>query len=186
MRRETTDNTFDRLFRQHYANLVTYASLMVDEDDAKDIVQDVFSWLLKHSEKIRSMQGEAGAKYLMRSVYNGCMNRIRDKKYEHAYRCWLHSGMERDLSAFDPDRDTVIFKLFTEDIRRDVFRVVEKLPAGRREVFVLAYQEGLPHKRIAEITGTSVSTVENQLYAALKTLRGELLGEESRKLFKTG
>ncbi len=61
MRRETTDNTFDRLFRQHYANLVTYASLMVDGDDAKDIVQDVFSWLLKHSEKIRSMQGEAGA-----------------------------------------------------------------------------------------------------------------------------
>lgn len=185
MIREITDNTFDRLFRQHYAGLVTYACLMVDEDDAKDIVQDVFSWLLKHPGKIRSATG-GGAKYLLRSVYNGCLNRIRDKKTDSTYRCWLHQGMERDLSAYDPDKDSVISKLFTEDIRRDVYRVVEKMPPMRREVFLLAYQEGLPHKRIAEVTGTSVSTVENHLYAALKTLRGELNGEANQKIFKIG
>ena len=94
--------------------------------------------------------------------------------------------MEQEYSAYDPDKDPFIRKLFKEDIRKNIDSKVAELPPRSREAFLLFYKEGLSHKTIAEIMGISVSTVENQLYSALRTLREALSGEKKEKKFVLG
>ena len=57
----TTNNTFDGIFRSFYSRLLRYASLMVSPDDAKDVVQGVFVWLLQHPSKMLDLQNGGGA-----------------------------------------------------------------------------------------------------------------------------
>lgn len=186
MRKKTTDNTFDSLFRRHYANLVNYACLLVPEDDAKDIVQNVFSWLLEHPDTLSRIQNGETASYLLKSVYNGCMNHIRNKKHDMVYREWIGNGVKQDYMCYDPDNDSLIRRLFTQDLTREIDALIDALPPRSREVFILAYHDRMPHKRIAEVMGTTVSTVENQLYSSLKSLRESLRGEKKEKFFKIG
>ena len=56
----TTNNTFDGIFRSFYSRLLRYASLMVSPDDAKDVVQGVFVWLLQHPSKMLDLQNGGG------------------------------------------------------------------------------------------------------------------------------
>ena len=50
------------------------------------------------------------------------------------------------------------------------------LPERCREIFRRSYLEGQSHREIALELGISVSTVDNQIYKALKLMR-EKLGE---------
>ena len=185
----TTNNTFDGIFRSFYSRLLRYASLMVSPDDAKDVVQGVFVWLLQHPSQMLVLQNGGGCnliQYLLRRVYNGCLNHLRSRKNDSDYRNWLHGSHAQEYAAYDPDGDNLIRRLFSQDFDRELRRCVDSLPPRGREAFVLAFHEGMSHARIAEIMGVSVSTVENHLYSALKSLRARLGGKKDEFFFKLG
>ena len=48
------DIVYRQLFRKYYANLLFYATRMVGEEDAEDVVQDVFEKLLNYSGRFES------------------------------------------------------------------------------------------------------------------------------------
>jgi RNA polymerase sigma-70 factor (ECF subfamily) len=50
-------------------------------------------------------------------------------------------------------------------------KVVEQLPERRRAVFELCFLKEFTYRETAEVLGISIKTVENQMGAALKTLR---------------
>lgn len=52
-----------------------------------------------------------------------------------------------------------------------LFKAIEKLPLNQRTAFVLHKVEGLPQAEIANIMGTSVSSVESLIVRALRNLR---------------
>ena len=176
MRKAQTANSFDFFFRKYYAPLVSYASLMLEEQDAKDVVQGVFVWLLQHPDKwhdISSGEQDPGP-YMARSDYNACLNKIRGKQSEKSYYDWLKYRSEQDYSVYNPEKVPFIQALFTKEMKRRVEEIADELPARCKEAFLLAYMEGLPHRRIAKIMGVSQSTVENHLYNALKFIRKRL------------
>ena len=187
MSEQATNSTFDSIFRSYYSRLLRYASLIVGPDDAKDIVQGVFVWLLQHPAKMRdlSVGGECEiSQYLLRSVYNACLNHLRTRKHDSEYRNWLYDSSIQSYAMYDPDGDNLIRKLFSQDFERELNRCLDALPPRAKETFILAYREGMGHSRIAEIMGVTVSTVENHLYSALKTLRLRLGGKKDEIFFK--
>jgi len=82
--------------------------------------------------------------------------------------------MEQAYTAYDPDNDPVIRKLYSEDLSYLLNDAIDSLPKRCREVFILSHIEGIPNRRIADILGISLSTVENHIYNALKILRSKL------------
>ena len=51
---ENFDITYKALFRRYYPNLIFYATRLVGEEEAEDVVQDVFVELWKRKDTIEA------------------------------------------------------------------------------------------------------------------------------------
>ena len=165
---------FNELFYSHWPHLVRYASLIIGDDtDAQDVVQTVFLNLWDERAKLKSDTNLDA--YLMRSVYNRSLNRLRSNLVWHRYHSWYSAQINRELSAcYDPDRNDVITRLFGKEYSRALEEAIASLPEKCREVFILRYCDSLSAKETAARLGISVSTVNNQVFKALGILRDKL------------
>ena len=64
---ENFDLTYKALFRRYYPSLIFYATRLVGEEEAEDVVQDVFVELWKRKDSIEI--GEQIQAFLYRAVY---------------------------------------------------------------------------------------------------------------------
>ena len=81
------------LFRQHYGKMIHLArTLLHDDAEAQDVVQDVFARLLENEYQMTGGKTEA---YLMSAVRNGCLNRIRKMQLRERFK-HLHPLGEAD------------------------------------------------------------------------------------------
>ena len=69
---EHFDLTYKSLFRRYYTNLLFYATRIVGEEDAEDVVQDVFVELWKRKDTMKV--GEQIQAFLYRAVYTRALN----------------------------------------------------------------------------------------------------------------
>ena len=68
------------LFKQHYREMYRLASIMLHDDaESKDIVHDVFAYIL---ESGKDLKADTAVAYLMTSVRNRCLNRIRNMEIQ--------------------------------------------------------------------------------------------------------
>lgn len=71
--------TLDEIYREHgHAVLRRARRMLRDEDDARDVVQDVFLDLHRHPERFAARSSLAT--YLYAAATHACLNRIRDGK----------------------------------------------------------------------------------------------------------
>lgn len=170
---------FNEIYELHYLSVRLYADLMLDSDDAEDIVQDVFLNLWLHRDGLDETLSLRG--YLLRSVYNSALNLLKKKKHAGDY----YSSCEKEIEEmgynyYDPDSCDIIRRLYNADLRADLQAAIDSLPARCQEVFTLSYLQDMPSKEISRKLGISLSTVDNHIYSALKHLRNKLGG------YKTG
>ena len=165
--------SFNRLYELHWANLVSYAALIAGEKSAKDIVHDVFLkvWLnranLQDKETLRP--------YLMRSVYNMSLNVLRNTASMEFVDTYLDNQIDfRSATEADPDKSEIVRRLYDKDAALQIDKAIARLPERCQEIFRRSYIDGLSHKEIAVDMGISLSTVDNQIYKALKILRSLL------------
>ena len=64
---ENFDITYKALFRRYYPSLIFYATRLVGEEEAEDVVQDVFVELWKRKDHIEI--GDQIQAFLYRAVY---------------------------------------------------------------------------------------------------------------------
>lgn len=151
----------------HWACLLSYARKIVG-DHAEDVLQDVFVNVWLKRDRLRDdIKPDA---YLIRSVYNACIDRIRSKKYEG----WGDNLDEDKLLSNNPDSIITDEQLRTIDIRGQLNTALKLLPPRCRQVFQLSYIEGYTAAEISSILEISVSTVNNQIHKSLQILRKEL------------
>ena len=164
---------FNELYKLHYYSLYSYAELLLEQDDAKDVVQDVFLnvWLHRESlDKTLSIRG-----YLLRSVYNSALNIFKKKNHSDNYQSIYKKEIEEiGYNYYDPDSCDIIRRLYNQDLRSEIDAAINSLPERCKEVFSLSYLEDIPSKEISQMLGISLSTVENHIYSALKQLREKL------------
>jgi RNA polymerase sigma-70 factor (sigma-E family) len=160
------------LFRDHHAELVRLALLMVkDLPTAEDVVQDVYISLHRRS---RAQAIDTPLPYVRAAVLNGCRSVLRRRGIARrvglTYRAWIGDGTTALASA---ESEVIL----SED-RRQVLGALARLPRRRREVLVLRYYLGLSEAEIAAVLGISAGTVKSTAARALAALARDL-GEPS-------
>ncbi len=152
----------ETLFNEYYIQLHRYAfTILKDDDEAKDIVQNVFLTLWEKGDQIRIQRSVKA--YLFRSIYNESINYIRKKDAQQ--RHYLQS-VQQDATA----TDTAVGEE-AEVWRKRIDDVLNTLPPQCREVFVKSRAEQKKYVEIASELGIAVKTVEAHMTKALKLIR---------------
>jgi len=162
------DNTaFEELFKTLFPSLVIFArKYLPDLDTAKEIVHNVFLNLWEKRENIDI--NTSLKSYLFTSVYNRCLNYIRDQsKFSRVEHHLEKIEQEENLTAYNP--------LEEQELESKIVEALNNLPEKCREIFMLNRFEGKKYAEIAEKLDISVKTVETQMSKALKILREKLI-----------
>ena len=161
---ENFDITYKALFRRYYPSLIFYATRLVGEEEAEDVVQDVFVELWKRKDHIEI--GDQIQAFLYRAVYT--------RSVEEGYCVAMEEINQRRAEFYQPDNNEVIRRIEDKELRKEIHDAINELPDKCKEVFKLSYLHDMKNKEIADILGVSLRTVEAHMYKALKYLRGRL------------
>ena len=172
MMKEDFEGTYKVLFRRYYAGLLFYATRLVGEDDAEDIVQDVFVELWRRQDSVEV--GDQIQAFLYRSVYTKAVNLLKHKAVADSYNAEAVEFYQKKLDYYQPDHTDVIKRIENRELRSELYRAIDELPDKCREVFKLSYLHDMKNKDIADVMGISLRTVEAHMYKALKFLRDRL------------
>lgn len=154
------------LFDATHADLLRYAfRLALDEDMAKDIVQEAFIklWVLRDTlDPDRSIRA-----LLYTIVRNLAFNQQRGRQREQANRAALETSTSAEQQFIEETIDADV-------LAARLGEWIEELPPRRREAFQLSRFDGLSHEAIAKIMDLTPRTVTNHIMLALQTLRDRL------------
>ena len=153
---------FERLFRQHYSEMFHLArTLLVADEEAEDIVQDVFARLME-ADIIPAAEGIRA--YLMTAVHNGCKNSIQ--------RTTKRQRVE-NLYPVDETTDQQPADRITE--RLDAIQAyVNEFTEPHRSIFRLRFDEDLTLKEIAQRLDMNQNTVYKYLRQSIQQIRIKL------------
>lgn len=161
---------FRKLFSHYYPRLKAYVTTVIHDDTvAEDIVQDVFLYLWEHHSEI-SVNDDFQA-YLYRSVYTRCIDHFRKWQVEDQYSTSVYEAYAEECETLLEQDGATLEGLYTQDFYQALYHLLQQIPEQRREVFLLAYIEGLKAQEIAERLDLTKRTVESHLYLTLKYLK---------------
>ncbi|NLR78432.1 RNA polymerase sigma-70 factor [Chitinophaga eiseniae] len=153
---------YDRYFGVLY--LHAYRQLR-DKDEAKDLLQDLFSYLWSHRESLSPSSNFSH--YLYMSVRNRVLNILAHKYVEDKFLLSLsHTGSRAEAVTDHRARERQLAVIIEQEI--------QLLPPKMREVFELSRKANLSHKEIAVRLGLSEQSVRSHVKGALRLLRSRL------------
>ncbi len=157
---------FELLFKYYYRGLVLFSSnIVVDKDEAEEIVQDFFVRLWENRKK---MKVDSPLKsYLFVSVKNRSINFLKSSQVKKNVIDELKKQMESEM-RYNPD---VYVNSELQQKLKDAF---SKLPPRMAEIFSLSRFKGYSNEEIATTLSLSKRTVETQVSNALRIMRKEL------------
>lgn len=166
--------TFEDIYLSHFSKMKHFAKeYVVSEEDAENIVQDVFMELWEKKEAL-TMHTNLIA-FLFTSIKNRSLNLLRHKiivqetgnLLQQEYTLTLKMNID-SLEVFDQN----IFA--DQDMEEILSRALNSLSDRCREIFIMNKIEGKKQKEIAAELNISINTVETQMGIAYKKLRAEL------------
>ena len=167
-------DNFEEIYLLYFPRLLRFArKYVISQEDAENIVQDVFVSLWESREELQIRVSLIA--YLLTLIKTRCIDHLRKQEYVEERNRKMQEDYVLDiqmklqsLEAFNQSVgvDTELEKLISE--------AINSLPAKCREIFWMNKMEGKKHKDIAEELQISLKTVENQIGIALKKLRIKL------------
>ena len=128
---EENEQRMERLFHDHYEQMYRFAfALLHDNEEARDVVSDVFS-------RLWDKQLVPDRTYLMRSVKNACINLIARKKRDERLKRLLPLSEEK-LTEEEPSRLEERWQAAVDCIDHD-------LTDQTASVIRLCYREGMSY-----------------------------------------
>jgi RNA polymerase sigma-70 factor (family 1) len=134
-----------------------------DEEQAKDIVQDIFVRMWDQRESLSIVSISA---YLRTAVRYQVYNLIAREKITDNYFKYLSELTDHSKS---PD-ENIHYKELVEKFEV----LLDRMPEKRREIFQLRFEDELSTQRIAEKLNITQKTVQNQIIKAVHYLRTAL------------
>ena len=168
------ETRFEDIYLSYFSKMKYFAKeYVISEEDAENIVQDVFVELWENKEMLNMHMNLIA--YLFTTIKNKCLNHLRHKlvvqetasKLQEEYTISLLMNLY-SLEAFDNN-------LFSDqDIEKIISRALDTLSEKCRTIFIMSKIEGKKQKEIAQELNISINTIETQMGIAYKKLRIEL------------
>lgn len=156
---------YEKLFNECYTPVLRYCCTMVlDADDAEDIVQQVFVSLWQKLKNNNIIRISARA-YLYKAVYNASLDFLKHKKVKKKYE---EEGLTNNGTTAYADEIT------KNELQKKIGDSIAQLPDQCGRIFRMNRLENLKYREIAAKLNITEKTVENQMGKALKTLRESL------------
>ena len=161
--KEGDRNAFKSIYEKYWQLLyVAACKILKDEDEAKDVVQEVFISLLSKGSSL-DIKGSVSS-YLYTAVRYKVLDFISRKKVRTDYLGSLNDYVSAGNYATDR-------ALIEKEINAEVEKEIQNLPPKMKEVFELSRKSDLSHKEIAETLNISDKTVKKQISNAIKLLK---------------
>jgi RNA polymerase sigma-70 factor (ECF subfamily) len=151
------EQQFKELFLSEYGRMYKAAYILLgDEDEAKDVVQDVFAKLWGGTTPLRE---ETTRTFLLTCVRNRCLNIIAQ-------------GQTRQEAVTLLMKDSLNSTQYDEELIAAVNRYVdEKLTPQTSRIIKMHYGEDQSYKAISSELGISLSAVNKHIVQGLRKLR---------------
>ena len=161
------DIEFERLYDEHAQALFAFLlNFTRDEDDTRDVLQDVFVKLARQPELLRGVRDERA--FLLRLAHNAAIDLMRRRSTRDKHHKTFGADSEA-LSPFaiaaDPDEQA---------FRAQLAAALGELPSEQRAVVHLKLWEGLTFGQIAEALGIPPNTAASRYRYGLDKLRERL------------
>jgi len=162
-------SALESLIHRHKNRVFAYILMIVkDKELAEDLFQDTF---IKVINTFRSGQYKEEGKFIqwvMRIAHNLIIDYFRKSKRIPT----IENNDEYDI--FDKVRipvDSVEEQMITEQIHKDVKKLIDYLPREQKEVLVMRHYADMSFKDIADVTNVSINTALGRMRYALINLR---------------
>ena len=154
-------HTLEKYFQWMYRPLCLYALNITESyEDSEDIVQQIFVELLEKavvgSLEVGNMKG-----YLYTVVRNRAVKYVKKDQEKVSVESAMYLTDENILSISVEEEALV-------------WNWIDALPTERRNIFLMAKQQGMKYKEIAEQFGIPQKKVDKQLQQAVTKLRRAL------------
>ncbi|MCP4544140.1 MAG: RNA polymerase sigma factor [Chloroflexi bacterium] len=174
---ETLFDRYEEMMRRHIARIVRSDALHPPDAATQDLLQEVFLRVWTRAEQ---WDGSGTFKaWLYRIATNLAFNHLRSvrRRKEHPLNVPNEWNDEEentipawliDASAPDPDA-----ALELGEQRERLWRIIERLPEEKREVFHLVHEMEMSMRDAADELGIPEGTVKSRLYYAKRRLARE-------------
>ncbi len=165
--RESDHAAYTEIYNRYFYLMYTHAyKKLRDEEQAKDVIQDLFTNLWFKREFEIKMNNLAG--YLYTSVRNKIFDLFAHQQVEEKYVDSMKSylAINKSISAD--------YRVRENELRAYIEKEIQKLPPKMKRIFELSRKEQLSHQEIAERLNTTRDNVSTQLTAALRRLKTKL------------
>ena len=170
-------NAFEELVYRYDRNVLSITlKFALNEDDAKDLYQEVFIRVYRGLKNFR-FQSEFST-WLFRITTNVCLT-YKSRSKDHL-RVSINQKYEDDENEFTAKEELIYEGSSPEEISSGadlgeiVNTAVESLSPKQKMTFILKHYEGYKIREIAEMLNCKEGTVKKYLFDAIKELRKKL------------
>jgi len=158
-----TEWDISALYQDHWEDLFKQIMrILLDEDEAADVVQQTFLDLLEMKEKISEIKSIKSFLFIMSR--NIAFKKLRKNLANSTYLNFYAGHYKEESPILE---EWIIFKELNQLIESEI----DKLPAKMKEVFILSRKFDLSYIEIAQKLNISDKTVKKQISNAIKILR---------------
>ena len=166
----TRNKGFELLLEKYQQKIYWHVRRMViDHDDADDLVQDSFVKVWKNLDKFRS--DAQLYTWIYRIATNECITFLNKKKAKNNIPLDEVSGeLSESLTSasyFDGDK-----------LQRKLQLAILELPDKQRLIFNMKYFDDMKYEEISEVTGTTVGALKASYHIASKKIEAFLLNDD--------
>ena len=170
--REGEIYAFDYLFEKYSNELFRFSyKILKSRSEAEEIVQLVFLKVWENRKRIDPQQKFSA--YLFTIALNDIRKSFLTKAKENQFKVEFY-----DMLSEQSEEDQKDFSRYLQILDQQI----EMLPEKRKEIFLLHKKEGLTVNEVADYLNLSPKTVENQITAAIKSLRDAFYNKNIKNL----
>jgi RNA polymerase sigma-70 factor (family 1) len=154
------------LFDQHFSDLCNFLMIYLHSKElSEEIALEIFTFIW---EKRKTLHIKATFKsFLFSSAKNKAISLYRKEQKIMFTSIDFVQPIFRDDSSSQQLMEN-------NELREIINKAINKLPEKSKQIYLLAWEENLSHKEIAEQLGITPKTVENHVGIALRKLRESL------------
>lgn len=164
------NEAFDTLLSRYQDRLYSYIQFYIHNRDlADDLFQETFVKAIVCLRQGGYQESGYFYAWLTRIAHNLLIDHLRAERHDEVQYADDGATLWNDNpQLLDGSRES---ELVTEQVLKDVKRLVEHLPEEQREMVQLRYYQGLSFKEIAALTGVSINTALGRMRYAILNMR---------------